>query len=209
MSDITFLSPSTISLLTPECLALLSSLHIEIIDEDLRQKVSGGTTYFARWRNWKSEPKPKIRKIAPTGVETILYDTVDYTTDLAAGEITLGAVTTDIVRADYFYGPLNDTLIERLMSQSVKEVSVLIARDINPLSIPTDYHAAVCKRLFTNVLKNLMIEARDYFAVSVAGRSISKEQVPAHFDLTIKQNETQLQQELNYLRYFNKTARLE
>ena len=146
MSDITFLSPSTISLLTPECLALLVGLQIEVVDEDLRQKSVGGTIYFGKYRTWKAEPKPRIRKVNPvTGAETLLYaDGTDYTLDLIAGEVDLTAVTADTVRADYFFSPLNDVLIERLMQESVQEVSNLIARIIDPLAIPDQYHPVIC-----------------------------------------------------------------
>lgn len=210
MAHTVFLSPSSISALTPECKALLSGLSVEILDEDLRLKTAGGAVYFARYRNWLAEPQPRIRRIAPTGAETVLLaDGTAYTVDYAPGEITLATPTTDIVRADYFFTPLNDVLLERLLAISVSEVSVLIGRPIDPLNIHPAYRTAVCKRLYTNVLKNLLIEARNYFAVSVAGRSISKDNIPSNIDLMIKENETQLQAELNWLRHFNTTKRLE
>ena len=210
MADTIYLSPSLTSVLTPECKALLSGLGVEILDEDLRPKTAAGTVYVARYRNWLPEPQPRIRRIAPTGAETVLLtDGTAYTVDYAAGVITLVSPTTDLVRADYFFSPLNDALLERLMAASVSEVSVLIARPIDPLDIHPAYRAAVCKRLYTNVLKNLLIEARNYFAVSVAGRSISKDHIPSNIDLMIKENETQLQAELNWLRHFNTTKRLE
>jgi len=208
MSDITFLSPATVSALTPECLALLSSLHVEIIDEDLEPEIAGSQTYVARWKNWLATPRPRVRKInTTTGVETLLFTTADYTIDFAAGQITLTAPTTDIIRIDYFYQPLNNTLLERLLATSVKEVSVLIGRPIDANNIHIDYQAAICKRLYTNILKNLMIETRDFFALGVAGRSVSTDQVPSHFDMIIKQNEAQLLSDLNFLRYYNKTNR--
>lgn len=210
MAGIVYLSPSSTSPLTPECRALLTGLSVEILDEDLRLKAAGGSTYFARYRNWLPEPQPRIRRISPTGAEAFLFaDGTDYTIDYAAGEVTLASPTTDIVRVDYFFSPLNDTLLERLMAASVSEVSVLIARPIDPLNIHPAYRTVVCKRLYTNVLKNLLVEARSYFAVSVAGRSISKDNIPSNIDLIIKENETQLQAELNWLRHFNTTKRLE
>lgn len=210
MSDTIYLSPSSVSALTPECKALLTGLSVEILDEDLRLKTATSSVYFARYRNWLPEPQPRIRRIAPTGVETVLLtDGTAYTIDYAAGEITLLSSTTDLVRADYFFSPLNDAILEQLLAMSVSEISVLISRPVDPLDIHPAYRAAVCKRLYTNVLKNLLVEARSYFAVSVAGRSISKDHIAANIDLMIKENETQLQAELNWLRHFNTTKRLE
>ena len=210
MSDTIYLSPSSVSALTPECKALLSGLSVEILDEDLRPKTAANTVYFGRYRNWLPEPQPRVRLINSTGAETVLLtDGTAYTIDYAAGEITLPSPATDLVRADYFFSPLNDAILEQLLTLSVSEVSALISRPIDPLDIHPAYRAAVCKRLYTNVLKNLLVEARNYFAVSVAGRSISKDHIPSNIDLMIKENETQLQAELNWLRHFNTTKRLE
>jgi len=211
MSDVIFLSPSTISLLTPECLALLVGLQIEVVDEDLRQKTTGGTTYFGKYRTWKAEPKARVRKVNPiTGVETLLFaDGTDYTLDLIAGEVELSTITTDTVRADYFFSPLNDVLIERLMQESVQEVSNLIGRVIDPLAIPDQYHPVICKRLYTNVLKTMQIEYHDFFSISIGGVNISKDNVPKNTDAIIKQNEVQVMEEINALRLWNTTSRFE
>jgi hypothetical protein len=209
MADTIYLSPSVVSLLTPECLALLVGLQIEVVDEDLRQESAGGVTYFGKYRTWKAEPKPRIRKVNPTtAAETLLFED-EYAIDLAAGEVTLDAVTTDIVRADYFFSPLNDTLIERLMEHSVQEISNLLGRVIDPLNIPEQYHVTICKRLYTNVLKALQVEYHDFYSISISGVSISKDNVPKNTDLIIKQNETQVMEEINALRLWNTTQRFE
>ena len=210
MPHITFLSPSNVSALTAECRALISNLNIEIIEEDLIQKVSGDDTVFmGRYDNWNSTPQrtPKIRQIDTNGVETILFST-DYVIDFSAGEITLNSgAGTDVVRADYFYTPLNDTLLERLLSIAIKEVEVLVHRKIDDNNILRDYQAAVCKRFYTNILKNLMIESRNFFSVSVGDRTINKEQIPGQLEVMKKSNEEDLMIEINQLRYWNQTNR--
>lgn len=213
MSDIIYLSPSLVSLLTPECKTLLSSLYVEIIDETVdRKSAASQLIYKARYQNWLSEPRQRIRKIdLTTGIETLLFEGTDYTLAREAGEMTLASPLSAnvILRADYFFTPLNDAVLESLLQTCAGEISNLIGRPIDPLNINDAYHPAICKRLYTNVLKNLMVATREYFAVSVAGRSISKDQVPTHFDAIIKQNETQLTDELNWLRNFNLTKRFE
>lgn len=211
MADIVFLSPATVSTLTAECKSLLSNLTVEIIDEDLTQKSSGvDTLFFGRFDKWLAAPSPKIRKIDTSGVETVLFNGSDYTIDLSAGEVTLtSGAGTDTVRADYFYAPLNDTLLERLLSIAIKEVSVLIHRPIDELNILTDYKSVVCKRLYTNVLKNLLIESRNFFSVAVGDRQIGKEQIPAQLQTMREANEVELMLEINQLRYWNKTNRLQ
>lgn len=211
MPDIVFLSPSTISTLTAECKALLSNLTVEIIDEDLMQKSSGDDTVFVgRFDNWESQPLPKIRKIDTSGVETVLFTGADYVIDFSAGEVTLTlGAGTSVIRADYFYAPLNDTLLERLLSIAVKEIAVLIHRPINESNVLTDYKAAVCKRLYTNVLKNLMVEARNFFSVQIGERSISKDQIPAQLEKIKEQNEKDLLLEITQLRDWNQTKRFE
>lgn len=211
MSDIIFLSPSNVSLLTAECKALLSNLWVEIIDEDLQQKTSGNdTVFFGRYNNWLAAPQgtPKIRRIDTDGNETVLFSGSDYTIDLAAGEVTLSSgAGTDIIRADYFYAPLNDTLLERLLAIAVKEVEVLIHRTIDDNNIIRDYKSAVCKRFYSNVLKNLLIESRNFFSVSVGDRTIGREQIVSHLKEIKAQNEEDLMLEVNQLRHFNKSNR--
>ena len=211
MPHITFLTPATVSALSAECKALLSNLTVEIIDEDLLQKETGSDdVFFARFDGWQAVPAPKIRTIDTNGVETVLFATSDYTIDLAGGEVTLASgAGTDKVRADYFYAPLNDTLLERLLALAIKEVEVLIHRPIDDNNILRDYKAPVCKRFYTNVLKNLLIESRNFFAVAISDRTISKEQIPAQLQAMRESNEAELMLEINQLRNWNKTKRFE
>lgn len=213
MPDIVFLSSATVSALTAECKALLSNLTVEIIDENLMQLSAGNDKVFmGRYNGWESTPQgtPKIRRIDTDGAETVLFNGSDYVIDFPAGEVTLTTgVGTDIIRADYFYAPLNDTLLERLLSIAVKEVSVLIHRPINETNILNDYRAAVCKRLYTNVIKNLLIEARNFFAVAISDRTISKEQITAQLEAMRQSNEAELLLEINQLRNWNQTNRMQ
>ncbi len=202
---------STGTSLLPKCSeGLLSSLAVEIIDEDLSLKVTGGTVYLFRNQNLLEIPKVRIRSIDPTtGIETPLYEAIDYTINHVAGELTLTVATANTIRVEYFYKPLTDKTIDTLLEQSITEISVEIHRPINHQSIPSEYQPAICRRLTTNVLKTLQVETRDFFAISIAGRSISKDQVPTHFDLLMKDNETTLRYMITQLRHFNNTARLE
>lgn len=204
-----FLAPSTVSALTAECKALLSNLSVEIVDEDLCPESSGSTTYVGRYDYWLAYPVPKIRKIGTDGVETLLFVGTDYTLDLAAGQIVLGSAPAagEVIRADYFYAPLNDTILERLLSIAVKEIEVLIHRSIDDTNILRDYKAAVCKRLYTNVLKNLLIEARNFFSFSAGGRSLSKGEIVGHLSSMVRENEDELILEIRQLRDWNKTER--
>ena len=212
MPHITFLSPSNVSALTSECRALISNLTVEIIDEDLMQKTSGNDTIFmGRYNNWKTDPQgtPKIRKIA-NGIETVLFSTADYTVDFASGEVTLIAgAGTDTIRADYFYSPLNDTLLEELLAIAIKEIEQLVHRKIDDNSINRAYVAVICKRFYTNILKNLLIESRNFFSVAVGDRQIGKEQIPTTLLAIKESNEAEVIMEINQLRNWNLTNRFE
>lgn len=209
MPDIVFLSPSTVSALTAECKAMLTGLFIEIIEEDLDRKASGSDIYVSKNRTWLADPKSRIRLIDSSAVETLLFEGPDYSLDLASGEVTLVSSTTDIVRADYFYQPLNDTLLERLLATSIKEVQVLIHRPIDDNNILRDYKAAVCKRLYTNVVKNLALEARNFFSIGVGDRIISTDQIQGHLQGMWQANEIDLMKEITQLRDWNQTKRFE
>lgn len=209
MGHITFLSPATISALTTECKAMLTGLCVEIIEEDLDRKTSGSDIYVSKNRAWLSTPKSRIRLVDSAGIETLLFEGPDYSLDLDAGEVTLVSSTTDIVRADYFYQPLTDTILERLLAQSIKEVEVLIHRPIDDNNILRDYQAPVCKRLYTNVVKNLVLEARNFFSIGVGDRIINKEQIPGHLQAMWQVNEEDLMKEVTQLRDWNRTKRFE
>ncbi len=210
MPHVTFLSPATISALTAECKAFLEGLSVEIIEEDLTPTTTGSNTIFkSRFRNWLVNPVSRIRKIDTDSVETLLFEGTDYTLDLASGTVTLTATTTDTIRADYFFQPLSDAILEQLLGIAVKEVEVLIHRPIDDSNILRDYQAPVCKRLYTNVVKTLTLEARNFFAIGVGDRIISKEQIPGHLQGMWQANEIDLMKEITQLRDWNQTKRFE
>ena len=211
MSDIVYLSPSTVALLDSECLSLLSGLSVEIIEEDLRPTTDGGQTYEGKYNNWLPEPKPRIRVISTTGTETLLFAGPDYTIDYANGEILLASTPAvgETIRADYYYSPMTDSVVESLFKLSVAEIGTTIRRTIDPEDVSDDYHAMVCKRLYTHVLENLMLEARNMFSVSVAGRSISKDQIVENLRKSIEANEKQLKSDINAVRLWPRANRFE
>lgn len=200
--------PSTVTQLALDCKTdLLSYLYCHVVDEDLRPN-QAKTVFSSNHANWLSFPAHKIITINGLGIETLKHAGTDYTASLPAGTVTFGAAVNDIVRAEYYSFPFTDQQLVDLTTKSIQEVSVLIYRPINENNIPQDYLPVICKRLYTNVLKALIIEARNYFQVSVAGRSINKTNVVQQFSAIIEQNEKQLMEEIEPLRHFNKTNRI-
>ena len=186
---------------------LLSNLAVEIVDEDLDHKDSSSNVYVTRNMLLLVTPKVRVRRIDNTGTEILLFQDTDYTIDHSNGEITLATSTPDIIRVDYFYQPLTDSALDQLIIVTIQEIANLIFRKIDPTSVQAEYKSVIQKRFAANVIRNLMIETKDYSSISIAGRSLSKDQVPAHFELLIKQFEESLKQELHYLRYQNTTNR--
>ena len=213
MAQIVYLTPITGVPMTVTQLALfcksqlLSMLFVRIVGEDLLPQADN-KTFVAKHCDWKEHPAPRIVTINNLGVETPKLASVDYTVSITGGAVTFGIATTDTVRADYYYFPFTEQQLSRFAQQALREISTLIFRPINENAIPHDYAPCLCKRLYTLVLKALLIEARDYFAVSVAGRSVNKTNVVNQINLIIDQNEKQLQDEINVLRSFNKTNRI-
>lgn len=200
--------PMNITQLALHCKAqLLSMLYVRIIGEDLRPNADN-KVFVAKYNNWKDNPAPRVTTISSLGVETVKFEGTDYTVSHTGGTVTFATATTDIVRADYMYFPFTEQQLSRFGLQALREISVLIYRPINPDCIHFDYAAAICKRIYTLVLKALLLEARNYFSVSVGGRSINKTNIVGQLNVIIEQNETQLQDEINVLRTFNKTNRI-
>lgn len=202
---------STAQVVLTKCAeSFLSTLCVNILDQDLTPTISGGTVYATGSTNIKQDPPPFVRTIDPsTNVETPLFEGTDYTVNYITGEITLAVATSDIVRVDYSYRPLSDVAIDTLFNLSIQEVAVLIRRKIDPQSIPAEYEPAICLQLVMNVIKTLMLLTRDFFTVSVAGKSVSKNNVPAAYELIIKEYQSQLMAQVNQLRHWNTTNRLE
>lgn len=200
--------PMNVTQLAMHCKTqLLSMLFVRIVGEELRPDVTN-KIFIAKYNDWNSNPKPRVSTVNSLGIETLKFETADYTVSLTGGTVTFPAATTDIVRVDYNYFPFTDQQLARFSMQALREISVLIYRPIDVNCIHFDYAAAICKRIYTLVMKALMVEARDYFSVSVAGRSINKTNIVGQLDTIVTQNEVQLQAEINVLRTFNKTNRV-
>lgn len=212
MSDVIFLDLSIVSAKSITQLALackavvLADLAIFICDEDLCPD-STNTVFTSRHKNWLTGPAPKIFTIDDTGIETLIFTPADYTISIVNGSVQLTASTTDTVRANYSFFPFTDPQLVELAKEALREISVIIYRPINPDNIEKDYRPAICKRLYTNTLKALLLEAKDFFSVSIAGRSISKTTIVSQINAVIDQNETQLLTELQSLIHHNRTNR--
>lgn len=200
--------PQSVVQLAEECkTTLLGLLQIRIVEEDLRPSADN-KTFTSKHPTWLASPAPKIITINDLGIETLRFITTDYSQSLTNGSVTFGTATTDIVRADYYYFPFTDAQLADLTMHSLQEISVLIYRPINENEIAQDYLTPICQRLYTNVLKALLIEARDYFTVAVGGRTVNKANIVSQITGIIEENEKQLQEAINTLRIFNKTNRV-
>lgn len=213
MSDVILLAPSiglsaSLTSLVQTCKQnLLSKLTCRILREILCGE-EDNKTYLAKHKNWVEPPQHKIRTIDENAVETRKFETADYTLDKADGKVTFNTTVTDVVEADYTFFPFTDSQLNEAGKDALIELGVLIYRNINELNIPEDYRPAICKRLYTNILKVLLLEARDFFSVAVGGRTIDKTNIVPQINAIIEQNEKQLQAEINVFRHFNKTNRI-
>jgi hypothetical protein len=199
-----------LSSLLPSLKSRLRDLTIGIKDEDLvPASALPSTTFKSRHKNWKSFPVPLIRKIDAAGIETLLHSPADYSLNLTDGEVTLTSATSDIIRASYNFDPVADSELMDELESARKEVSTLVFRTIDPLDVHESYSEAITKRAYTNVLKKLVVDARDFYSISIAGRSINKDSIVQHYNQIIEQNEKQLLSELNILRYYNTSRRLD
>ena len=194
--------------LTTECKStLFPFLFIRVVDEDLRPD-STNTIFASKHSNWLATPAPKITTINSLGVETLRFTPADYTINFSTGTVTFVLATTDLIRAEYNYFPFTDAQLIDLTKHSLQEISTLIYRPIDENDIPQDYRMPICKRLYTNTLKTLLLEAKDFFQVSVGGRVINKTNIVPQINAIIEQNEEPLKDEINILRTFNKTNRI-
>jgi hypothetical protein len=200
--------PTSVAQLSFHCKQqLLSLLYVRIVEEDLIPR-SDNKTFVSKHNNWMEYPKPRVIKINTLGVETLLQETTDYTTSYTSGIVTLGTATTDIVRIDYYYFPFTDAQLGNFTMAALHEISLLIYRPIDPNNIVYDYAVTICKRLYTIVLKALLLEARDYFSVSVGGRTVSKTNIVSQIESIVTLNEQMIKDEVDVLRVFNKTNRV-
>ena len=112
------------------------------------------------------------------------------------------------MQADYTFFPFTDSQLSEMVKQALTEICNLTYRHIDPNDIGQKYLPSICKRLYTNVLKSLQLRAKDFFSVSVAGRTINKASIVSQTNEIITLNETQLTPEIEALRYYNQSNRL-
>lgn len=216
MSDVVFLDPSVsipnditeIMLLCKD--VLLTKLVCRIVDEVLIPFDNSNGVFDAKNVNWIAAPRPIVKRIDNTGAEIILLENDDYTIDLLGGRIILVTplTTTETLTTSYSFFPFTDPQLLEITKHSAAEISVLIYRPVDQNNIPADYRPAICKRFYTNVLKALIIEAKDFFSVGVGGRTINKSNIVSQTNQIIEQNESQLLSDLQMLRHYNKTNRI-
>jgi len=213
MSDVIFLDPASaipqdVVTLTQVCKAnLLQNLNCRIVDETLCPD-KDNKIFSSQHKNWIGSPQPKIKKVNSNGIETALFESTDFTLSLNDGTVTFSTAVTDTVIASFTFFPFTDAQLTDLVKQSIVEVRVAIWRPIDPDKIAEDYIHTICKRLYTNVLKSLLLEAKDFFSVAVAGRQINKTNIVPQINTIIDQNEKQVQTEFYALRNFNRTRRI-
>lgn len=199
------------SQLLPKCSqSFLAKLYVTVCHQQLTPTESGGTVYDVGVENLLTFPPPVVHKIDPvTGVETLLYVDVDYTINHSAGEITLLVATSDIIQIDYSYIPFTDAQYNTIFELAIQEVAVLIHRTIDEDNIPVEYEAAICLQFAINVLKALIIETRNFFSVSVAGKTVNKTDIPKTILTIIELYQENLMLLIKQLRDWNNTARLD
>lgn len=187
----------------------LKCLSINVIDEDLAV-TTPHTVYQSSSKEWMSFPVPRIRKIDINGFEIPMVVTVDYSLNLTEGRVTLtsAAGADETVRADYTYELFDDSELLELLEQSAREVKNLLHRNLETDDVNESYREAILKRAYTNAFRCLIEPTFNYFSVNVGGRAIDKTNLTAAITAIIKTNEEMFIQEINSLRNFNQTNRL-
>ena len=216
MSDVIFLDPSVsipnditeIALLCKD--VLLTKLVGRVVDEVLIPFDNSNGVFDAKNGTWVAVPRPIVKRIDDTGVETILLEIIDFTLDLTGGRVTLVTplTATESLTVSYSFFPFTDPQLFEITKNAAAEISVLIYRPVDQNNIPADYRPAICKRFYTNALKALILEAKDFFSVGVGGRTINKANIVSQTNQIIEQNESQLLSDLQMLRHYNKTNRI-
>ena len=211
-----YLTPSNqpLSVLTPELRKRLQCLKLNTIDEDLTV-VTPFTVYQAEHRQWETFPKPRLRRIDVNGFESALVEGTDFTINYANGTVTLTlpvldpATADDSIRADYTFDVFSDDQLTDFLTQAAREIKVAIQRNLNTASINEDYKEAILKRAYTNAFKCLIEQTFNFFNVTVMGRTVDKAMLVDTIEKIINTNEELLTKEINSLRNFNQTNRIQ
>lgn len=207
-----FLTPSgsPLNVLVEDLRKRLHCLHLNVVDEDFAV-LDAYLNYQAESKQWLDFPTPRIRKIDSTGLETLLEPTTDYTLDLDEGTVTLvvAADPTDVIRGDYSFNVFTDDELLDFLTQSAREVNVLVHRKIDTATIHEDYKEAILKRAFTNAFKCLIEPTFNFYSVTVGGRQIDKTMLVDTIKKIMDENEGLLDKEIAALRNYNQTNRFQ
>lgn len=184
----------------------LSKLTFDIVDEDLTAIDTNYRTYKSVNLNWVASPPERIRWIDSNAIENSVLPS-EYSVDVTNGRITFTTArnNSDVVRADYSFFPFTDAQLLSITQAARKQVQVLIWREIDWNIIHANYQEAVLKKCYTIALRELQFPTIKYFSISIAGRSISKENQVTMIGTLIDSNEKELLSDINALRYFDKT----
>jgi len=187
----------------------LSKLVFDVVDEDLSAYDTNYKRYNSVNVNWVSSPPERIRLIDTNGVETLLLSSI-YTINQTGGYITFTDAKNDndVIRADYSFFPFTDAQLLSIVQAARKQLQVLLFRTIDASSIADNYQEAILKKCYTIALREMQFPTIKYFAISIGGRSISKENQVTMTNTLIDNNEKELLMEINTLRYFDKTNTL-
>jgi len=184
----------------------LGKLTYDIIDEDLTPNDTSYLRYNSVNTVWVTSPPERIRTIDVNAVETVLPTTA-YTINAAGGYITFSSARndTDTIRADYSFFPFTDAQLLSIVQSATKQIKVLIFRPIDSTNIAEAYQEAILKKCYTIALREMQFPTIKYFSISIGGRSMSKEAQVTMIETLLASNEKELLQDINTLRYFDKT----
>jgi len=165
--------------------------------------------YDSTNKNWIAFPAENIKVVGLTGTETHIYP-VDYGVAYVDGYITFNVarLSTDVVKADYSKIPFSDADLTSILESALKQIRVLTFHTIDVTNFSENYSEAILKKAYTIALRELQFPTTKYFALSIAGRSIDKSTQTTQINLMIESNEKELLEDINAIRYFDKTNTL-
>ena len=184
----------------------VNKLTYDILDEDLMANDVNYLRYNSANLNWVTFPPERLRFIDTNGVETPIYST-DYTVNTAGGYITFLSARndSDVIRADYSFFPFTDAQLLSIIQAARKQVQVLLFRPIDAANIADNYQEVILKKCYTIVLREIQFPTVKYFSISIGGRSIGKESQVTMINAMVESSEKELLQDINAIRYFDRT----
>lgn len=186
--------------------ARMSKFVLSAVNEILVAHDTDYKRYDSQNPNWVVFPAENIRVVGLTGVETHIFPT-DYNITLVSGYITftVARLSTDVIKADYSKIPFSDADLTSILESALKQIRVLGFHTIDATNFTENYSEAILKKAYTIALRELQFPTTKYFALSIAGRSIDKSTQTTQINLMIESNEKELLQDINAIRYFDKT----